>query len=87
MNGTWRTAVGCSSTSTARRDGGTVVLHTDVTALKDREAALERSNRELQDFAYVASHDLQEPLRKIEAFGDRLKAKCCRSWMAMASST
>jgi PAS domain S-box-containing protein len=57
-------------------DGGTVILHTDVTALKDREAALQRSNRELQDFAYVASHDLQEPLRKIEAFGDRLKAKC-----------
>ena len=39
-------------------------------------AKLERSNRELQDFAYVASHDLQEPLRKIQAFGDRLEAKC-----------
>ena len=43
--------------------------------LKVYAAKLERSNRELQDFAQVASHDLQEPLRKIMAFGDRLKSK------------
>ncbi len=43
--------------------------------LRQFTVQLERSNRELQDFAYVASHDLQEPLRKIVVFGERLKEK------------
>ncbi|MEA1941257.1 MAG: PAS domain S-box protein [Pseudomonadota bacterium] len=41
---------------------------TDVTALREAHEKLERSNEELDRFATVASHDLQEPLRKIAAF-------------------
>ncbi|WP_416896558.1 MAG: sensor histidine kinase [Minwuia sp.] len=45
----------------------------DVTKSVEREKALKRSNRDLENFAYAASHDLQEPLRKIVAFGESLQ--------------
>lgn len=40
--------------------------------LKAKTEELTRSNTELEQFAYISSHDLQEPLRKIQAFGDML---------------
>jgi PAS domain S-box-containing protein len=83
----WRrdgTSIPVSYTSSPiKEDGaivGAVVTFSDTTELHRAQEAmaayareLERSNQDLQDFASVASHDLQEPLRKIQAFGDRLQ--------------
>ncbi len=47
----------------------------DENKLKLYSKELEFRNQELQEFAYVASHDLQEPLRKIQTFGSRIRDK------------
>ncbi len=63
-------------------DDGIMLTLDDISKEKEYEVALQRyiselkrSNNELEQFAFVASHDLQEPLRKIQAFGDRLSTK------------
>lgn len=68
--------------ATTRLEQNNLELEQEVSERKQAEeearslaVTLELSNRDLQDFAAVASHDLQEPLRKILAFGDRLRSR------------
>lgn len=65
-------------------DGSPLVLEMDIditdrrraeAELKTTIAKLEQLNQELQEFAFIASHDLQEPLRKMQTFGDMLVKK------------
>jgi PAS domain S-box-containing protein len=70
----------------ARDDSGQITrwygTTTDIHDLKQAEeqlkvyaSRLEHSNRELEQFAFMASHDMQEPLRKIEMYGDMLQER------------
>lgn len=63
-----------------REEGMILLVISDITFRKGTEVALresrinlEASNADLEQFSHVASHDLQEPLRKIVAFAERLK--------------
>ncbi|MEI6947386.1 ATP-binding protein [Paraflavisolibacter sp. H34] len=60
--------------------GQLIAVLTDITSLKEAQLdlehsvqALKRSNTSLEEFTYAASHDLHEPLRKIQYFSERLK--------------
>jgi signal transduction histidine kinase len=64
----------------AQRLGEThAALELEIAARKRAEEELLRSNADLEEFAHVASHDLKEPLRKVQAFGVMLAKKCSDS--------
>jgi PAS domain S-box-containing protein len=76
----WILDIGRSYTDEAGKPVRMAGIAMDITRQKEHEGLLEQNatelaklNQELQDFAFIASHDLQEPLRKIKAFGERLK--------------
>ena len=76
-------SISVSPLSDSEVEAGSVLIARDIRERKRAEderrdfvVKLQQSNRELEEFARVASHDLQEPLRKIQAFGDRLRTRC-----------
>lgn len=67
---------------TSKLNDGLLLTYRDITTAKRNETDLQesierlkRSNQSLEQFAYIASHDLQEPLRKIQSFGDLLRSQ------------
>jgi PAS domain S-box-containing protein len=56
-----------------RTEASLKLLKENENALRQTNSSLQDINKELEQFAYITSHDLQEPVRKIQIYGERLK--------------
>ena len=78
QNGQIDGAVAVSVDATALRQTEAALLELNATLearVAERTAELDRRNHELQSFAFLASHDLQEPLRKVRTFADLVRSE------------
>jgi PAS domain S-box-containing protein len=73
----WTTVSTRSLHESAAENGryAVVVAFTDITERREAQRALERTNAELAQFAYVASHDLSEPLRMVSSYLQLLRRR------------
>lgn len=57
------------------KQNGFLMVATDISPLKQIQSQLDQKNKELEQFAYIAAHDLQEPLRSITSFLSLIEKK------------
>ena len=61
--------------------------NTDIHEQKEKEEELRRANDDLQQFAYSASHDLQEPIRNVAVYSEIVAKRYATCWMRKGGSS